>query len=95
MSFDPGDIADASRAFDFNGKPVVILSLAPSGRAKFRRLQRDRLGQVLEIRVDGALVSSPILSEPIEGRQVQIGGNMTLEEAQRLAARLTPRQNGR
>ena len=95
VRFRPNDIVGASHEIDFSGEPIVILTLTPSGRTKFRRAQRDRLGQALEIRVDGALVSSPVLREPIVGSQVQISGGLDRQEAERLAARLSPRQDTR
>src|SRR5687767_10323076 len=67
VRFNPRNIAGATQGFDHNGEPVVVLTFTPSGRARWRRAQRDRLGQVLEIRVDDELVSSPVLLELVEG----------------------------
>ena len=90
VAFAPADIASAEQTWEEQtGQPVVQLTLAESGRRKFQALQRtDCEGQVLEIRVDGALVSSPVLMEPIAGAELMISGQFSVEEAQALAARL-------
>ncbi len=90
ISFGPEDVAAATQEFDGDAAmPVVVLTLSESGHAKFARAQEGRLLQILEISLDGEILASPILMEPIEGRQVMISGTFTVADATRLAERLT------
>ena len=89
VAFAPQDVAAAEQAFDpGTGYPIIVLTFSPTGQPKFAALQQDRVGDVLEVALDGELIFSPFLVEPIEGAQVAISGNFTLEEAERLALRL-------
>jgi preprotein translocase subunit SecD len=93
IAFAPADVESADQGWDDIARPVVLLTLSESGRAKFAALQRsDCEGQVLEIRVDGELVSAPVLREPIEGPGIMIDGAFTAEQAEALAARLAGRR---
>jgi hypothetical protein len=90
IPFAPADIASAEQTWEAQtGQPVVHLTLTESGRRKFQDLQRtDCESQILEIRVDGELLSSPVLRERIEGAEITISGSFTEAEAEALAARL-------
>lgn len=89
IPFGREDIRSAEQSWDgYSGSPNIILTLTDSGREKFQQAQDGRLGQPLEIAVDGELISSPHLAEPIEGHQVQISGTFTVDEAKVLARRL-------
>ncbi|MDQ8757902.1 hypothetical protein RCO27_16875 [Sphingosinicella sp. LHD-64] len=96
ISFGREDVAAATQDFDsYTAVPIVVLTLSETGHAKFARAQEGRLHQVIEISLDGEVIASPILAEPIEGRQIMISGSFTVAEATRLAERLmrlpTPR----
>ena len=67
-----------------------MITLTEPGRVKFARLQQELVEQVLEIRIDGELVASPFLLEPIAGNQMTIEGSFTVEEAKALARRIAP-----
>jgi len=90
IPFAPDDLASAEQTWEEHiGQPAVRLTLTETGRRKFQALQRsDCQGQVLEIRVDDDILSSPVLRERIEGAEIMISGNFTVEEAAALAARL-------
>lgn len=92
VAFAAEDIASAEQAFDGNdGTPNVIVTFTDTGRAKWQRLQEGRVGQPLEISVDGDVVASPYLMEIITGNQVTISsGGFTIEEATALARRIGP-----
>ncbi len=89
--FLPADIASAEQSFDAEtADPNVVITLTEPGRVKFARVQQGLVEQVLEIRVDGELVASPFLLEPIPGNQMTIEGSFTVEEAKALARRILP-----
>ncbi len=90
-AFSPGDIASAEQSFNPEyAQPNVLITFTEPGRVKFARLQQGRVEQVLEIGVDGEVVASPFLVEPITGNQITIDGNFTAEEAKALARRIAP-----
>jgi preprotein translocase subunit SecD len=69
-------------------EPVVsILLTARSGRM-FAELTTKSVGRKTELRIDGKVVASPIIREPIKGGSLQISGNMTIADAKELADRL-------
>lgn len=89
--FLPADIASAEQEFDGEtGVPNVVITFTEPGRAKFARVQQGRVEQILEIRVDGEIVASPFLLEPIAGNQITIGGSFTVEAAKALARAIAP-----
>jgi len=83
------DIEDVEQRFGpFSATPIVVLTLSESGRRKFAAAQRGRVGDVLEVALDGELIFAPVLREEIEGAEVAISGAFTMAEAIALAARL-------
>lgn len=89
--FAPDDIASATQEWDsLDGSPNVLITFTETGRAKFNRAQQGRVGEQLEIRMNGEIVSAPILREPISGNQVTISGAFTLDEAEAMARRIAP-----
>jgi preprotein translocase subunit SecD len=90
-AFSPGDIASVTTGYEtYSGLPHILITFTETGRAKFALVQQGRLGQPLEIDVDGEVVSSPILREIITGNQVTILAGSTLEETVALARRIAP-----
>ena len=88
-AFSPEDVAAAEQQFDpETGWPMVVLTFSDAGQHKFAAAQQDRVGQVLEIALDGALISSPVLMEPIAGAEVAISGSFSVADAVALAERL-------
>jgi preprotein translocase subunit SecD len=93
IAFAPQDIASAQQGWEtYSAIPNVAITFTETGRVKFAWAQQDMVGQPLEINIDGEVVSSPILREPILGNQVTITGGFTAEEAAALARRIAPPQ---
>ena len=89
VAFTPEDFASVEPSFDgYTGVPIVILTFTSSGQAKFARAQQGRIEQVLEVTLDGRLLTAPILREPIAGNAVSIEGSFSAKEADRLATRI-------
>ena len=80
------DIASAAvRTDPFSASPVVELALTPAGRGRLAWATTDNVGRILAVLVDEALITAPIIREPILGGRVQISGQMTLAAATDLA----------
>ena len=80
------DIASAALGTDpFSASPVVELTLTPTGRDRLARATTDNVGRILAVLVDEALITAPIIREPILGGRVQISGLTTAAEATDLA----------
>ncbi len=79
---------DAAANFEpQNGLPIVNVVLPAPLREAMAELTAANLGKPLPIRVDGRVVSAPLVHEPITGGQVQIAG-VDQAEAERIAAAL-------
>lgn len=82
------DIASAMQGFNQLGMPTVDVTLTPSGRANLARFSAANIGEKLAIVIDGRVLSTPMIASAIDGGQLQITGNFTVEEATRLAVSL-------
>lgn len=83
-------VQTAEPSFDkHTNEPVVVITMAPRSGRMFQELTRKHIGGRLVLRVDGKIVAEPIIREEIKGGVVQIAGNMTLQDAADLAARLS------
>ena len=84
-------VEKAEATFDTRTKePVVVITMAPRVRPDVRRVDRRTISAgPLVLRIDGQVVSEPIIREPIKGGVVQISGNMTVKDAAALAERLS------
>ena len=90
IPFGAAELASAEQTFDpSTGQPTIQLNFTEAGSRKIAALTRRHAPrEVLEIRIDGAIVSEPFLMEPIDGPALTIAGSFSLAEAKALAARL-------
>lgn len=65
-------------------EPVVVVHFNREGGKMFADITRENTGKRLMIFLDGNIISSPTISEPITGGTTQIQGNFTLESAKEL-----------
>jgi hypothetical protein len=70
-------------------EPVVVITMAPRSGRMFHELTLNNIGRRLVLRINGQIVSEPIIREAIAGGVVQISGNMALNDAADLAERLS------
>lgn len=83
-------VETAREGYDrFSAQPIVEAVLTPEGRKAFAKLTLEHVGEVVELRVDGELLSSPMVQSPILDGKLVISGSMTAAEARSLAARLS------
>jgi preprotein translocase subunit SecD len=71
------------------GEPVVSIIFDATSTEAFAAFTRDHVGRTTVVRIDGEEIMRPIIREPIVGGEVRISGGMTMEDAKKLAARLT------
>lgn len=81
-------VVSALASFDATGAAVVNASFDTQSTRAFAELTSANIGRTLEIRVDGEVLSAPVIREPILGGSITISGSMTAEDAGRLAMRL-------
>jgi len=85
-----GSLLDkAQLSFEQNTQaPLVLLSFNDKGRDLFGELTTDNVGKPIAIFLDGVLISSPVVNEPIKDGQAQITGNFSILEAKELVKNL-------
>jgi preprotein translocase subunit SecD len=70
------------------GRPALSLSLTAEGAAAFAAFSTAEAGHQIAVTVDGELVMSPRLIDPILGGEISISGDFTAAELADLASRL-------
>ncbi len=71
-----------------NNQNVVNITFDAQGGAKFAKLTTENVGKPFAIILDGQVLSSPNINEPIIGGRAQIAGSFTSESANNLAISL-------
>jgi preprotein translocase subunit SecD len=91
-----GTVAQAAVASDetFPDQSTAIITFRPAWRAALRRETTRLYNRPMQVWLDGRLVSSPIVREPITGGMVALSGP-TARQAERIrAAALRPCARG-
>ena len=81
-------VATALASFDATGAAVVNVTFDPESQRALADFTAANVGRRVELRVDGAVVSAPVIRDAILGGEIVISGAMTADEAGRLAMRL-------
>lgn len=68
--------------------PQIILNFNSEGGKLFEKITTENVGKQLGIFLDGQLISSPVIQEPIPGGQATITGRFTPAEARDLVRNL-------
>lgn len=68
---------------------TILIELTKDGAKKFSEATEKSIGKSLAIIVNGEIVSAPYVNEKIPGGKLQISGNFTLEQANRIKKELT------
>jgi SecD-like export protein len=82
------DIKNAAVAYDQHDRPAVRTRLTARSAIAYFRFTRFYQGRIIELLVDGRVVSAPRIVEPITGGLILLSGSLTYEEAARIAQRL-------
>ena len=84
------EITDAVVAFDQRtSEPVVSFRMTPASQRLFADFKSKNVGRKTEFRLDGRLLMSPVIREPILGGAGQISSKFTVEDARDIAERLS------
>ena len=70
-------------------EPVVIINFDASSKKLVADVTTQNVGRPMSIRVDGQVVISSVIREPLLGGITQISGGFTAEQARDIAARLS------
>lgn len=84
------DLADAQLGFDpRTNEPLVVFRFNGTGARIFGEFTSQNVGQPFAVVLDDAVLSAPVINEPILGGSGQISGNFTTESANDLAVLLS------
>ncbi|TRC71821.1 hypothetical protein FJV80_32925 [Mesorhizobium sp. WSM4310] len=72
-----------------SGQRALNLKMTPDSAKAFGDFTRANVGKVVDLSVDGTVVASPRLVEPILGGEVMLSGTFAPGELQRLAERIS------
>jgi preprotein translocase subunit SecD len=82
-------VADAAPGFDLRtNEPIVTFRFNAAGTRRFAQVTQENIGRPFAIVLDRAVISAPVIREPIVGGSGQITGGFTVQEAQLLAVLL-------
>ena len=80
------NLVDAQPGFDSQtNQPIVNFRFDGQGSRKFGKITTDNVGKPFAIVLDNAVISAPIINEPILGGSGMISGSFTVQEANDLA----------
>ncbi len=79
------DLKDAKEQVGKGNRFLVSIEFNDAGAKKFSELTTTNVGQRISILLDGEVLTSPIIYEPITGGKAVITGFHNLEEAKQLA----------
>ena len=86
VDVDGGDLTDARAATDQQtGQWVVNFTFNAVGARRFADITRANVGRPFAIVLDGKVISSPVIREPITGGRGQISGSFDAQTASDLA----------
>lgn len=82
------EIRNAVVAYDKHDHPAIRARLTERSAIAYFRFTRFYQGRIIELLVDGRVVSAPRVIEPITGGLILLSGSLTYEQAARIAQRL-------
>lgn len=82
------DIRRAKATLDGYDRPSVEVHLRSSAAKKLARITGESIGLPVEIVLCGEVVTAPVVREAITGGSFVVAGDMTLEEAEEMAAKI-------
>lgn len=84
-ALDAQDVDTATAQPDVGGRGAVTIKLTERGKQRMDELTRNSIGGRLAIVVNGKPLIAPVITSRVPGGIVQISGDFTLEEAERIA----------
>jgi preprotein translocase subunit SecD len=66
-------------------EPVISLKMSEKSAQSFAQLTQENIGRLMQLRVDGKVIMSPVIREPILHGSLQISGRYSSKEAKDIA----------
>jgi preprotein translocase subunit SecD len=86
IAMEGDDIIDVSPGFDQRtDEPIATFRFNGLGARRFAHITEENIGKPFAVVADDKVLSAPVIREPIRGGSGQIAGNLTLEDANRVA----------
>jgi preprotein translocase subunit SecD len=86
IAMEGDDIIDVSPGFDQRtDEPIATFRFNGRGARRFAHITEENIGKPFAVVADDKVLSVPVIREPIRGGTGQIAGNLTLEDANRVA----------
>ena len=79
------DVMDARALPDIDGMVYILVTLEPAAGEKLFVLTQSQIGKALDVKLNGRILVSPTIMEPIAGGTFQISGRFSLLEGEDLA----------
>ena len=73
---------------DFGNRPAIDIELTPDSKEAFGVFTTKHVGKVVDIKIDGKAVMSPVVRDPILGGQLTVSGNFDRGELVAIAKRI-------
>jgi Preprotein translocase subunit SecD len=87
------DILEVKKEIDNYEHPYISVTLNEEGTNKFHLLTQENVGKPIAIVIDKHIVMSPTVQMPISGGKVQISGNFSEEDIDRMINILKDKTN--
>ena len=85
-------VQHASIVLDSAGQKAMQLELTPQSRADFAAFTGKHVGETIDLSVDGEVLMSPRLMEPIAGGLIMVSGSFARGELEKIAMRISEAQ---
>ena len=79
----------ASIVLDSAGQKAMQLELTPQSRDDFAAFTGRHVGETIDLSVDGEVLMSPRLMEPIAGGMIMVSGSFAQGELEKIATRIS------
>jgi preprotein translocase subunit SecD len=84
------EVSKAEAFFDQRiREPAITIRMSETSKKPFNDFTAKNVGRKMEIRVDGKVVSAPVIRDPFLGSTFQISGRFSEQEARDIAARIS------
>jgi preprotein translocase subunit SecD len=84
------DVQSAAAEYDQRTtEPVVTVRFTPAARQAFSEFTRKNVGRRVSLLVDGRVIITTTIREPIDGGVGQLSGDLTVDRAKEIAAGLS------
>ncbi|MER8848924.1 MULTISPECIES: SecDF P1 head subdomain-containing protein [Mesorhizobium] len=72
-----------------SGQAMLSLKLTPDSGKAFARFTGANVGKIVDLSIDGAVMMSPRIVEPIRGGEIMVSGTFKPGEVERIAERIS------